>query len=164
MQPYTTTVYVDEKRRVLIDLPADVPIGEAEIKYEVITKSAPAQPMSRRDQMMARLAAEGLATPGVKYAPDDAVPLTDEERDRIWTKLAGGKTALELINEEREEASGDLQAEYRIRLIEAGHLSNAHTSPEAMEVSAAERRRLSGVLNGKLSFSQAILDDRDEDS
>ena len=39
MQTYTTTVYVDEKRRVLIDLPSDVPVGGVKGTIEGVDKS-----------------------------------------------------------------------------------------------------------------------------
>lgn len=105
MQTYTTTVYVDEKRRVLIDLPADVPVGEVKVTIEAVaTTQSSTRFVSRRDQIMARLATEGLATLGVKYAPDDAIHLSDEERDAIGRKMTSdGKTSLDLVNEEREE-------------------------------------------------------------
>jgi hypothetical protein len=158
MYTYTTTVHVDEKRRVLIDLPDDVPVGEVQIKVEVVNTDS----TSVRDTLRAAgLLAEAPLT-------DEEVILAEElseaEELELGLRMAGPRPVEDYISEDREEASNDLQREYRMRLIAAGHLSNARTSPEAIEVSAMERSRLAGVLNGKLSLSQAILDDRDEDS
>ena len=97
------TVHVDEKRRVLIDLPDDVPTGEVELQVVIHTpEAAPNGPLTR-EQVRARLIAAGLLNPNVQYAPPDAEELSPEEEYRIGRMLAGDRSVEDLINEEREE-------------------------------------------------------------
>jgi len=103
MQPITLTAVVDEKRRIMIDLPEDVPTGKVKITVETIAEDVSSDFKTRREQLIAKFNAAGIAVTNGKYAPPDAVPLSQEERERLWKKMAAGKTALELIDEEREE-------------------------------------------------------------
>ena len=100
-QTIVVTVNVDEKRRVLIDLPEDVPLGPAQLEVRVQTPD-PDQPLTR-EQIRAKLIAAGLVNPNAQYAPPDAEELSPEERERIGRALAAGKTIAEMIDEEREE-------------------------------------------------------------
>jgi hypothetical protein len=103
MQPITITAVVDEKRRIMIDLPDDIPTGAVRITVQPIGEPAEQYAPGSREWAQAKLIEAGLVNPNARYAPPDAVSLSDEERDRIGKQLAGGKTSLELINEEREE-------------------------------------------------------------
>ena len=100
-QTIVVTVHIDEKRRVLIDLPEDVPLGTAQLEVKVQTPD-PSQPLTR-DQIRAKLIAAGLVNPNAQYAPPDAEELSREEREHIGRTLAGGKSIAEMIDEEREE-------------------------------------------------------------
>lgn len=100
---FNLTVHVDEKRRVLIDLPDDVPTGEVELQVIIQTpEAAPNGPLTR-EQVRNRLIAAGLLNPNVQYAPPNAEELSPEERLRIGRMVAGDKTIQQLIDEEREE-------------------------------------------------------------
>lgn len=103
MQPITITAIVDEKRRIMIDLPDNVPTGTVKITVETVVEDELSDPKTRREQLIAKLNAAGIAVSNDKYAPPDAVPLSQAERERIGRQLAAGKSSLELINEEREE-------------------------------------------------------------
>lgn len=100
-QTIVVTVNVDEKRRVLIDLPEDVPLGPAQLEVRVQTPD-PDQPLTR-EQIRAKLIAAGLVNPNAQYAPPDAEELSPEEEERIGRLLASGKTIAEMIDEERED-------------------------------------------------------------
>lgn len=104
MEAIVLTVIVDEKRRIMIDLPDDTPTGPVEL---VIRPLAPPTPQAgadlTREAMRAKLAAAGLVTPGMRYAPADAVALSAEEEEQLGRLLAVGKSAADIIDEEREE-------------------------------------------------------------
>jgi hypothetical protein len=102
MQPITITAVDDEKRRIMIDLPDDVPVGEVVITVQpLVAGEYSTDPQTRREQMHAKLIAAGHLS-NLRRSPD-AKELPPEERERLWKQAAGGKTALELVNEEREE-------------------------------------------------------------
>jgi hypothetical protein len=87
VRSFNLTVHVDEKRRVLIDLPDDVPTGEVELQVVIHTsESAPNGPLTR-EQVRARLIAEELSP----------------EEERIGRMLAGDRSVEDVISEEREE-------------------------------------------------------------
>jgi hypothetical protein len=101
MQSITITTVLDENHEAVIKLP-DLPPGPIKVTIERLSDDEQLtfpENMSGRD----RLIAMGLYNPNIRYAPPDAVPLSDEERARLWKQAAGGKTGLELVNEEREE-------------------------------------------------------------
>lgn len=102
MDKITLTAMVDEKRRIMIDLPDEIEPGLVELDV-VIRHIEDSDPNSEPQTLREKLIAAGLYNPNIRYASPDAKPLSDEERDRIGRQLAGGKTALELIDEEREE-------------------------------------------------------------
>lgn len=94
------TVHVDEKRRVLIDLPDDTPTGAVELQVIIPTPEVTPNGPLTREQVLARLIAAGLVDPNAQYAPPDAEELSVEERLRIGRLVAGDKTIQQLIDEE----------------------------------------------------------------
>lgn len=50
----------------------------------------------------------------------------------------------------------------RAKLIAAGHVSNAHRSPDAIAISDAERERLSHIFAGERPLSELIIEDRED--
>ncbi len=101
MQSITITAVIDEKRRIMIDLPEDMPTGAVKITIEPIGDDLLSEPQSRREQMKAIL-------------------------------------------------------------IAAGHLSNAHRSPDAVAVSEAELERLRHIFEGQPPLSDSIIEDRED--
>jgi len=104
MQPITITTMLDENHELFlkVKLP-DMPPGPVEV---VITPRLSEEPLStdpqtRREQMRAKLIAAGHLS-NARRSPD-ARELAQEERERLWKQAAGDKTALELIDEDREE-------------------------------------------------------------
>lgn len=101
MQPYVTTVIVDEKRRIMIDLPDDMPTGPIEIIARPLAETRP-EPLTR-EWMRAKLIAAGLVDPNARYAPEDAEELSEEEEEELGRLLAGPRPVEDYINEDREE-------------------------------------------------------------
>ena len=107
MDAVRLTVTVNEDRRVVIDLPADMPTGPAEIVVRSLEQPAekpqaniPHNPA--REAARAKLLAAGvLVTPDKLGIPDDIEPISDEELDRLGRLLAQGRSTLDLINEDR---------------------------------------------------------------
>lgn len=102
MSPITITTVLDENHEAVIHLP-DFPPGPVKITIEAVSEELTSDPKTRREQLIAKFNAAGIAVTNGKYAPPDAMPLSQEERERLWKKMAAGKTALELVDEEREE-------------------------------------------------------------
>ncbi len=100
MTSITLTTTITEDRHLEIDLPPDVPLGPIQL---VITP-LPVQPTEKtnptRDEIRARLKAAGLLGEA-QYAPVDAVPLSDEERDELGRLFAGPQLISDLIDEDR---------------------------------------------------------------
>lgn len=95
MQPII--VVVDEKRRVMIDLPDDIPTG----RVEIIVRPLP-DPADEREAIRARLIAAGHLS-NIQQPVGEYQPLSDAERAAIAEALAGEKSTLDRINEDREE-------------------------------------------------------------
>lgn len=104
MQPITITTMLDENHELFLKLKLpDMPPGPVEVVIipRPMEDAAAPQPQSRREQMRAILIAAGHLS-NARRSPD-AQELSQEERERLWKQAAGGKTTLELINEDREE-------------------------------------------------------------
>ena len=96
---------VSPDRRLIYTLPPEVPVGRVKLVIQPIEEDAPApstpsQPLTR-EEARRRLAAAGkLST--TPMAPEGAVPLSDEEHQRLADLFGGGPiTTLDIINEER---------------------------------------------------------------
>jgi hypothetical protein len=100
MDAIRLSVDIGEDRRLVIDLPADTPIGQAELiikPYEEpkIQTTNPAREVAR-----AKLAAAG-ALSTTHHVTEDAPMLTPKEQQRVWEQFSQGRTSDEIINEER---------------------------------------------------------------
>ncbi len=96
-QPIIIETVLDDNHEVVLKLPELDP-GPVKITVEAVEASeAESRPQTLREALIAA----GLYDPTIRYAPPDAKPLSEEERERLWKQMAGGKTALELIDEER---------------------------------------------------------------
>lgn len=103
MQPYVTTVIVDEKRRIMIDLPDDMPTGPIEITARPLADLETRPEPLTREWVRAKLIAAGLVDTDARYAPDDAEELSEEEEEELGRLLAGPRPVEDYINEDREE-------------------------------------------------------------
>jgi hypothetical protein len=96
------SVVVGEDRRLVIDLPAEVPVGPAELVIRPLEQeqnaATPINPA--REAARAKLLAAGALATNLGI-PDDIKPLSDQELDRLGHQLAQGRSSLDLINEDR---------------------------------------------------------------
>jgi len=105
MPTVTLTGVVDEHGHLVVDVPPEIPPGPVEVVIRPVKNGdaeQPTQPVTR-EWVRAKLIAAGLLDPDARYAPDDARPLSSEERARIGHALAAGRPVTELVDEEREE-------------------------------------------------------------
>lgn len=105
MQPIVLTAIVDEKRRIMIDLPDDLPLGEVElevffhpIKQENDTETP--NPITG-EWIRAKLKSAGLLAETEFFV--DAEELTEEEEERLGHMLKNGLSAADMVYEDREE-------------------------------------------------------------
>jgi hypothetical protein len=94
-------VVVGEDRRLVIDLPAEVPVGPVELvirPLEQQNSGSPANPA--REAARAKLLAAGFLVTNIR-APEGTVPLSNEELERLGRLLAGARPSEELIDEDR---------------------------------------------------------------
>lgn len=96
----TVTVIVDEKRRITVDLPEEVPLGKVNLTIQATTAEDTESGERTHEQIRDKLIAAGLLSSDVRYAPDDAVELSPEERQRLGRLFA---PLSEQIIEDRED-------------------------------------------------------------
>ncbi|MBA3948225.1 MAG: hypothetical protein H0X37_27200 [Herpetosiphonaceae bacterium] len=100
MEPITLTAVVDEARRLTIEIPGSIPVGPVVLTITPLDMLNEKSSELTRDMVRQKLAAAGLLGTA-HYAPDDAVPLTREERTRLGRLLIGEQSSDALINEDR---------------------------------------------------------------
>jgi hypothetical protein len=91
LQPIILTAVVDEKRRIMIDLPDDVPLGEVEFLLLAMHQRDTAE--LTRESLRARMIAAGHRS-NLYQAPDD-MEISEDELERIGKKLVQGKSLSE---------------------------------------------------------------------
>jgi hypothetical protein len=94
------SVTIGEDRRLVIDLPPEVPLGPAEAN--VVIQAAPSilSPTDNRAALLAELRAAGVIRETVPV-PAGARQLTDAERNHIGNLPPGARPSHELIDEDR---------------------------------------------------------------
>lgn len=98
------SVTIGEDRRLVIDLPPEMPLGPAELTLEAESASQPINPDIDRETLMAQLRAAGLLVePDEIEAVDDADILTDEELATFAVLPPGARPSHEWIAEDRGE-------------------------------------------------------------
>jgi hypothetical protein len=99
MDSVMISVEVGEDRRLVIDVPPDVPLGPADVVI-VPRNGKRATTNPAREAARAKLRAAGLLSTNI-YAPKDAIVLTDEELMRVGRLAPGARPSEELIDEDR---------------------------------------------------------------
>jgi hypothetical protein len=111
MDTITIKITVDKSRRVTIDIPDELPLGELELTLRPITNGEPSAPESgqpvtadtlTREEVRRRLKAAGLLSDET-YAPPDAVELSDDDELELGRLMAQGTSILDIVNEDRGE-------------------------------------------------------------
>jgi hypothetical protein len=102
MDAIKISVTIGEDRKLVLELPSDVPVGKAELTIQPVAQPEDAPVNPTRDEMYAKLLADGKIR-ATRYAPEDAVRMPDEELMKISRFPPGAPTIADLINEERDE-------------------------------------------------------------
>ena len=92
---------INEDRQLVVELPDGVPIGPVELVIRPLAiPPARSQPLTR-EVARARLLAAGLLST-TRYAPPDAVPLSDEELEALARRLPSRRQSIdEMLDEDR---------------------------------------------------------------
>jgi len=94
---------VGQDHRLIVEVPPEIPVGPVEVTIRALANSgAPRWPSENpeREALRARLLAAGrLVTE--RFAPDDAIPLSDAELQRLGTLPPGARPSEDLIDEDR---------------------------------------------------------------
>lgn len=104
MTTITLSMTIGEDRRLVIDLPPEVPAGEVEITIHPKVEEPSAQPQRSLTREEAReiLRKAGVLDESIK-APEGYVPLSPEELLKLGTLPPDARSSLDLINEDRGE-------------------------------------------------------------
>ena len=97
----TITTIVDEKRRIMIDLPDDVPLGKINLTIQANMVDMLEIDNVSNPKIRAKLIAAGLVSPS--ESSPDAIDVDNEELNRLRHVFAAGRPLSEFIDEEREE-------------------------------------------------------------
>lgn len=95
---------VGDDRKLIIQLPNDIPPGDIELIVRTVEPNTASTTLVNpaREAAKAKLLAAG-ALVTVFNVPSEAVRLTVEERMRLGTLPSDSKSSLDLINEDRGE-------------------------------------------------------------
>lgn len=95
---------ISADRQLAITLPDDLPTGAVAVTITALPIAPAIAPGGEltRERLRALLAAEG-ALSTTRYAPPDATPLTDEEREKLGQLFAGEPNASAMIIKDRRE-------------------------------------------------------------
>jgi hypothetical protein len=104
MTSITLSVMIGEDRRLVIDLPPEIPTGEVEITIHPKVEETPVQSKRSLTPEEARdiLRKAGVLDESIK-APEGYVPLSPEELLKLGTLPHDARSSLDLINEDRGE-------------------------------------------------------------
>jgi hypothetical protein len=93
-------VEVGEDRRLVIDVPPEVPIGPADVVIVPRPHGQKATTNPAREAARAKLRAAGFLSTSIQ-APENAVALSDEDLLRRGRLAPGARPSEELIDEDR---------------------------------------------------------------
>jgi hypothetical protein len=96
---------IGEDRKVVIELPADTPVGQVELELVVrrmptTTNDLPVN--TERERIRAKLIAKGILSTA-HYLPDDAIVPTEEEMMEAGILPPGARSSEEILREIRDE-------------------------------------------------------------
>ena len=100
MDAITLSVEIREDRRLVIDLPSDMPTGTAELTIKSLHTVETGSPNEAREAARAKLMAAGILNTSHR-APEGAVALSNEELAKLGQLTPGARSSEELIDEER---------------------------------------------------------------
>jgi hypothetical protein len=107
MDAIKLTVWVGEDKKLVIDLPEEIPVGQADIvitpREEAKSAYSPNYPLAwatRREEFRKKLAEAG-ALSTAHTAPPDTMPLSPQELLGAGTLPPGARPTDELVDEDR---------------------------------------------------------------
>src|SRR5574341_1779863 len=100
MDDIALTADVGEDRKLVIDLPEDVPVGPVQLVIRPLDLHTSPETGATREVIRAKLRAAGLLNTAHHSAPKTA-PLTPDERRRLGTLPEGARPTSRLIDEDR---------------------------------------------------------------
>jgi hypothetical protein len=89
-----------EDRRLIVDIPDDIPAGDVQLTLE-IPETVPT-PNEATARARAKFAAAGMLSTAIK-APPGTIPPTEDELIELGTLPPGSPTIAEMVNEDRGE-------------------------------------------------------------
>ena len=100
MDAIMLSVEIGEDRRLIIDLPADTPVGQADLIIKPHGETVAQSNNPAREAIRAKLLAAGKLVTDI-HAPEGTVLLTLAERQRIGQLTPGARSSEQLIDEDR---------------------------------------------------------------
>lgn len=100
MNSITFSVVVGDDRRLIIELPDEVPVGPADVTIKPHGKPTIDQGNLTRETARAKLLAAGKLAIDLSI-PDDIEPETEEELDELGRLAPGSRPSEELVDEDR---------------------------------------------------------------
>src|ERR1039457_5018288 len=100
MDAITLSVEIRENRRLVIDLPSDMPMGTAELTIKSLHVVEADSLNAAREAARAKLIAGGVLNTSHR-APEGAVALSNEELTTLGQLIPGAHSSEALIDEER---------------------------------------------------------------
>jgi len=101
MDTVTLTVEIPKDHHLELDLPEDLPVGQAEVTIKPYAHVVQAHSMNHaREVARAKLMAAGALNTSVR-APEGTILLSPEELLRLGTLPSGSPTLLDLVDEDR---------------------------------------------------------------
>jgi hypothetical protein len=91
---------IGEDRRLVIELPDEIPAGQVEVVVRSLEADARASRPLTREAARARLQAAGILSTA-HHAPEGTVPLSLDERKTLGTLPLDARPTSELIDEDR---------------------------------------------------------------
>ncbi|MCC7447821.1 MAG: hypothetical protein IT324_10405 [Anaerolineae bacterium] len=102
MDAITLSVKVGEDRRLVVDLPAEIPVGMVDLTIKPHEPAETDVINPAREAARAKLLAGGALSTWHR-APEGAVELSDEELEKLGQLAPGALTSDQIIDEERGE-------------------------------------------------------------
>jgi hypothetical protein len=102
MDAVTLNAMVSEDRRLIVDLPDDIPVGPVKLVIQPMDAPIGGKHELTWEEARAKLMAAGRLAVNLDI-PDDLEDISDEELEELSKLAAGGRSAQEIIDEDRGE-------------------------------------------------------------
>ena len=100
MDAITLSIVVGEDRRLIVQLPDNIPAGPVELTVRPIEKTTVLFPNGERERIRAKMLTAGILDSTIR-APENTVRLAPDELLGLGTLPPGSRPTADLINEDR---------------------------------------------------------------